>query len=63
MANKKIPALGGKTPKQAVRSKKGKEQVKDLLKSFENKEEHKKLNGKPSCDLSWMWDELGIQRE
>jgi len=59
----KIPALGGKNPKQAVRSKKGKEQVKELLKSFENTEEHNKKAGEPYYDLSWMWDELGIERE
>ena len=59
----KIPALEGKTPKQAIRSKKGKEQVKGLLKSFENMEEHNKKAGEPYYDLSWMWDELGIERE
>jgi hypothetical protein len=59
----KIPALEGKTPKQATRSKKGKEQVKGLLKSFENMEEHNKKAGEPYYDLSWMWDELGIERE
>lgn len=59
----KIPALGGKTPKQAIRSRTGKEQVKELLKSFENTEEHNKKAGKPYYDLSWMWDELGIERE
>jgi hypothetical protein len=59
----KIPALGGKTPKQAVRSKKGKEQVKELLKSFENTEERNKKAGEPYYDLLWMWDELGIKKE
>ena len=59
----KIPALDGKTPKQAIRSKHGREQVKELLKSFENMEEHNKKAGKPYYDLSWMWDELGIDRE
>jgi hypothetical protein len=68
--------------------------VKELLKSFENTEEHNesprrkqrgikdqnrkkhspqaagylpeeknKKAGEPYCDLSWMWDELGIERE
>jgi hypothetical protein len=59
----KIPALGGKTPRQAIRSKNGREQVKELLKSFENSEEHNKKTGDPYYDLSWMWDELGIERE
>ena len=59
----KIPALEGKTPKQAIRSKHGRNQVKELLKSFENLEEHNKKAGKPYYNLSWMWDELGIKRE
>jgi hypothetical protein len=59
----KIPSLGGKTPKQASRSKNGREQVKELLKSFENMEEHNKQAGKASYNLSWMWNELGIERE
>jgi len=59
----KIPALGGRTPKQAVRSKKGREQVIELLKSFENMEEHNKKAGKGFYDFSWMWDELEIERE
>jgi SEC-C motif len=59
----KIPALGGKTPRQAVRSKNGREQVKELLKSFENAEEHNKKEGDPYYDLSWMWGELGLERE
>jgi len=59
----KIPALDGKTPKQAILSKHGREQVKELLKSLENMEEHNKKVGKPYYDLSWMWNELGIERE
>jgi hypothetical protein len=59
----KIPVLGGKTPRQAIRSKKGREQVKELLKSFENAEEHNKKEGDAYYDLSWMWGELGIERE
>lgn len=59
----KIPALDGKTPKQAVQSTVGKEKVRELLKSFENSEEHNKRDGRPFYDLSWMWDELGIDRE
>jgi hypothetical protein len=59
----KIPALGGKTPKQAIRSKRGREQVEELLKSFENTEEHNKKAGKPYYNLTWMWNELGIERE
>ncbi len=59
----KIPALDGKTPVQAVKTKSGREKVAELLKSIENEEEHKKRKGEPFYDLSWMWDKLGLDRE
>lgn len=60
---KEIPALGGKTPLEAVKTKKGREKVIELLKSFENKEEHNKRSGRPYYDLTWMWERLGLERE
>jgi hypothetical protein len=59
----KIPALNGKTPVQSVKTEEGRRRVIELLKSFENSEEHKKKKGKPFYDLSWMWDRLGIEKE
>jgi hypothetical protein len=59
----KIPALDGKTPVQAVKTAKGRLKVIELLKSFENGEEHKKREGEPFYDLSWMWGKLGLERE
>ena len=59
----KIPALDGKTPLQAIKTEKGRKKVIDLLKSFENNEEHHKREGRPFYDLSWMWERLGIKRE
>lgn len=59
----KIPALEGKTPKQAMRSKKGKEQVRDLLKSIENNEEQNRREARPVYDVSWLWEELGLDRD
>lgn len=38
----KIPALGNKTPKQAIKTKEGRETLKNLLKDFENHEQHRK---------------------
>lgn len=61
--NEKIPALDGKTPKQAVQSTDGMRRVAELLKSFENIEAHNKKDGRPFYDLSWMWDRLGLDRE
>jgi hypothetical protein len=61
--NEKIPALEGKTPVQAVKTEDGRKKVVELLKSFENIEEHNKKEGRPFYDLSWMWGSLGLERE
>ncbi|MBI4682271.1 MAG: SEC-C domain-containing protein [Nitrospirae bacterium] len=61
--NKKIPALDGKTPTQAVTTEEGRRKVVELLKSFENIQEHNKKDGEPCYDLSWMWERLGLERE
>lgn len=58
-----IPALDGKTPVQAIKTNEGRRKVIELLKSFENSEEHNKREGMPFYDLSWMWDRLGLERE
>ncbi|MBC8413576.1 SEC-C domain-containing protein [bacterium] len=58
-----VPALNGKTPQQAVKTKAGKAEVIELLKFFENAEERNKKNGAPYYDISWMWDRLGLKRE
>ena len=60
---KRIPALDGKTPVQAIKREEGRRKVIELLKSFENSEEHNKREGSPFYDLSWMWDRLGLERE
>jgi len=61
--NDKIPALDGKTPRQAVKDADGMRRVVELLKSFENIEEHNKMEGRPFYDLSFMWDRLGLKRD
>lgn len=59
----KIPALDGKTPLQAIKTAEGREKVAELLKMFENSEEHNKREGRPFYDLSWMWERLGLKRD
>jgi len=59
---KKVPALNGKTPLQAVKTEEGRIKVIELLKSFENSEERNKKEGRPFYDISWMWERLGIDR-
>jgi hypothetical protein len=61
--NEKIPLLGGKTPLEAVKTEEGKKKVVELLKDFENREEHNKREGRPYFDLSWMWERLNIEKE
>lgn len=60
---KKIPVLNGKTPMQAIKTKEGRRKVIELLKSFENSQEHNKKEGRPFYDTSWMWERLGLERE
>lgn len=59
----KIPALDGRAPLQAIKTEEGKSKVIELLKTFENLEEHKRRHGEPFYDTSWMWGRLGLGRE
>ena len=59
----KIPALDNKTPMEAIKTKQGKEKVIELLKLYENGEEHNKLELRPYYDLSWVWQRLGLEKE
>ncbi|MBF0588179.1 MAG: hypothetical protein HQL53_03540 [Magnetococcales bacterium] len=59
----RIPALGDKTPKQAMRTKAGREKVIRWLKDLENHEMRRaKAQGDEPYDTSWMWEELGLDR-
>ena len=59
--NQPIGMLDGKTPRQAVRSKKGREQVVAWLKYLENIAVRQARNDSSAAyDFAWMWEELGI---
>ena len=59
--NMKIPALGNKTPRQAIKTKEGKEKLKELLKDFENIDLHKKREGEHIVDsVKIIKNELGL---
>ena len=62
--DEKIPTLDDKTPRQCVKSKAGRKKVIEWLKYMENQEQRRanKKNMAP-YDSSWMWQELGIERE
>ena len=60
-----IPMLGGKTPRQAVRSKTGRPKVLAWLKYLENSNARHRGPDDPMAtyDLSWLWAELGLADE
>ncbi|WP_270933824.1 hypothetical protein [Falsiroseomonas oryzae] len=57
-----IPALGGKSPRAAAQTPKGREKVAAWLKTLENHAAHR-APGDPmgSYDVRWMWAELGVE--
>lgn len=56
-----VPILGDKTPRQAVRSAKGRQAVANWLKGFEQNNAHFPAEDPMhDYDFSWMWEELGI---
>jgi hypothetical protein len=57
-----IPALNGKTPLEAVKTRAGKTKVLNLLKQLENSEERRKADGEVSFDTAWLWKLLGFKK-
>ena len=56
-----IEMLDGKSPRQAVRSKAGRQKVVEWLKYLENASQRSAREGTmPACDFGWMWEKLGI---
>ena len=56
-----LPALDGKSPREAVATPKGRAQVVDLLKLLQNGEEHKRRDGLAWYDVSKLKAELGVE--
>lgn len=56
-----IPALGGKSPREAVRSAVGRQKVIDWLKLLENRTAKHGDGPIAEYDFSWMWAELGLE--
>jgi hypothetical protein len=58
-----IPALGGRTPRQAITTPAGLERVKGLLREYEEGERRQSaLQGRPAVSYQFLWDALGISR-
>jgi hypothetical protein len=57
-----IPALEGKTPRQAIATPAGLERVKGLLRRYEDSErEQSAAQGRPAFSFRFLWDQLGIE--
>jgi len=56
-----LPALGGKSPRQSVRSVVGREKVLEWLKLLENRSAQHDNAAIDEYDFGWMWVELGLQ--
>ena len=58
-----IPALGGKTPRQAIRTAAGLERVKGLLRGYEASEtQQARRQGRRAISYAFLWKALGIAR-
>jgi hypothetical protein len=57
-----IPALDGRTPRQAARDVILRPKVIHLLREIENIQDRERQQGKPWYDAAWMWETLGISR-
>ncbi len=59
-----MPALGGKTPKAAVRSKKGRQALIELLKIVEIHEAKRaQREGGEPFEFGSLWKRLGLEKE
>jgi hypothetical protein len=59
-----IPVLGNKTPRQALKTKRGRLAVIELLKSYEHGEARRvRDQGGEPFDFGFLWDKLGLERE
>jgi hypothetical protein len=55
-----IPALDGRTPRQAARDDRLRPRLVDLIHGLEGMYESALRSGEPAYDPSWMWRELGL---
>ncbi len=57
-----VPALGGRTPRDAARSPRMRKRVVDLVKLLENQEARRASRGEKPYEFSWMWADLGLEQ-
>lgn len=62
-ADETIPALDGRTPRQAITTPAGLERVKGLLREYEEGEgQQSAAQGRPAVSYQFLWDAVGISR-
>lgn len=55
-----LPGLGGKTPREAAKSPKGRRQLAEVLKFVENTEDRKRQRGEPFIEMARIRADLGL---
>jgi hypothetical protein len=60
--DQQVPALNGRTPRQAARDVLLRPKLIQLLREIENMQDRERQQGKPWYDAAWMWEALGIPR-
>jgi len=58
--DEKIPALGGRTPREAVQTSEGREKVEEILRDWENMEERKRKDGEPYININVIREMLNL---
>ena len=58
-----LPALAGKTPREAIGTTEGRRAVRDLIHGIENLEEHERKRGHPAYDTNELWQILGLAED
>lgn len=63
-ADEPIPMLGGKTPRQAATTAKGKRDLVELLKSYEYQNRRSsRETGEAPTDFTFLWQSVGLDRD
>jgi hypothetical protein len=63
-ADQPIPALGNRSPREAMRSRAGREKVVELLKQYESSELHRaRREEQDPVDFDFLWKMVGLDRE
>jgi hypothetical protein len=58
-----VPMLGNRTPRECARTKSGRARLVRWLKELENGEQHgAAASGQPAYDVTWIWEELGLNK-